>query len=145
MILTLLRECAILCCKFEDIGGSIVNKDNPTQREKTFFQRMWQESLFRLLVMAIPLVWLRRTFFPDTDSMLFAILFALLIVIVDRLCKQQQEGKTNNPDIEDCSVLQESDTPPCNLEQIAKLKSLLDDGAITQEEFDAKKQQLLEL
>ncbi|MCD7137248.1 SHOCT domain-containing protein [Limosilactobacillus balticus] len=32
-----------------------------------------------------------------------------------------------------------------SFEQIAKLKSLLDDGAITQEEYDAKKKQLLNL
>lgn len=32
-----------------------------------------------------------------------------------------------------------------NLDQIAKLKNLLDSGAITKEEFDAKKKQLLNL
>lgn len=34
---------------------------------------------------------------------------------------------------------------PDNLDQIAKLKKLLDDNAITQEEYDAKKKQLLDL
>ncbi|WP_225049143.1 SHOCT domain-containing protein [Lacticaseibacillus kribbianus] len=35
--------------------------------------------------------------------------------------------------------------PDSNLDQIAKLKALLDSGAITQEEFTAKKHQLLDL
>lgn len=39
------------------------------------------------------------------------------------------------------SIVQETD----NLDQIKKLKSLLDDGIITQDEFDTKKKQLLEL
>lgn len=34
---------------------------------------------------------------------------------------------------------------PDNLDQIAKLKDLLDSGAITKEEFNAKKKQLLDL
>ena len=34
---------------------------------------------------------------------------------------------------------------PCELDQIAKLKGLLDSGAITEEEFEAKKKQLLGL
>ena len=38
-----------------------------------------------------------------------------------------------------------STTDPCELDQIAKLKSLLDAGAITEEEFEAKKTQLLGL
>ena len=36
-------------------------------------------------------------------------------------------------------------TEPCALDQIAKLKSLLDANAITEEEFEAKKKQLLGL
>ena len=38
-----------------------------------------------------------------------------------------------------------SGAAPCELDQIAKLKDLLDAGAITEEEFEAKKKQLLGL
>jgi len=38
-----------------------------------------------------------------------------------------------------------STAEPCALDQIAKLKTLLDSGAITEEEFEAKKKQLLGL
>ena len=43
------------------------------------------------------------------------------------------------------SKLNKNNNPKSNLDEIKKLKELLDMGAINQEEFDKKKKELLEL
>ena len=57
---------------------------------------------------------------------------------------QKALNKSNNQlSNEPISATQSSPADP--LDEIKKLKGLLDIGAITQEEFDAKKKQLLDL
>lgn len=55
---------------------------------------------------------------------------------LDRIIRMNEERQTEQPQ-------QDSSSDP--LEEIAKLKQLLDMDAITQDEFDAKKKQLLDL
>lgn len=66
---------------------------------------------------------------------------------------QQIFGKSENEKIEDAkqpktpqkTAIQTEAQPLDNADKISKYKSLLDSGAITQEEFEAKKKQLLNL
>ena len=61
-----------------------------------------------------------------------------IYVVVNNLLLERQQGKHSNAT---ATIIQKSD----EADQIKKYKDLLDSGAISQEEFDAKKKQLLGL
>lgn len=69
------------------------------------------------------------------------------LAVVERLKKAVDELRYAQPEPEAVAPVQTN--PADNMDQITEaiknLKSLLDLGAITQEEFDAKKKQLLNL
>ena len=69
------------------------------------------------------------------------------LAVVERLKKAVDELRYAQPEQEATAPIQTN--PADNMDQITEaiknLKSLLDLGAITQEEFDAKKKQLLNL
>ena len=62
---------------------------------------------------------------------------AILICVVVRNTPQIKPIKTSQP-----TIAQKTDN---RIEELTKLKDLLDAGVITQEEFDAKKKQILEM
>lgn len=59
-------------------------------------------------------------------------------IVNSLLIKRQEERKQAS-----AVVVQKQETPLSNAEELKKFKDLLDSGVISQEEFDAKKQQLL--
>ena len=57
--------------------------------------------------------------------------------VLSKMINDRQDNTTNTEI--------KAETPNSDIDALIKLKSLLDQGIITQEEFDAKKKQLLDL
>lgn len=67
-------------------------------------------------------------------------------MIVEKLALlQHQEQVTTQPTIEAPSVAKQAEAPFSAADEILKYKSLMDQGIITEEEFERKKQQLLNM
>ena len=75
--------------------------------------------------------------FTDTDTTVLDLVRPLLVCLVLQNTPQAEAAKISKP----------ATAPKASnrIEELTKLKDLLDAGAITQEEFDAKKKQLLNL
>jgi hypothetical protein len=63
-----------------------------------------------------------------------------------RISQFQRRGRSaarRRPRPQDASMEQEAGSPDDSVAQLTQLKSLLDSGALTQEEFDAEKQEVI--
>jgi Short C-terminal domain len=58
--------------------------------------------------------------------------------------EQQADGyETEQPQAQEAATEQEAGAPDDSVAQLTELKSLLDSGALTQQEFDAEKQKII--
>lgn len=90
----------------------------------------------RVICLITTIVWQGRI---TVSNIVPAILFAVGVILIglSRNAKELRDATKN--------IAPEKTKATNNIEKITKLKGLLDSGAITQEEYDAKKKQLLGL
>ena len=135
---------ALVLCLFLQIKQYLGNNEKQNSKYANY------SSIFPLILFIIISI-LAGLVFPDMGesgvsyekSVLFfvelALLIALVVVSLLSYRKYRKEG------IIEYVTVKVSDNKPVGLDELEKLKSLYDGGVITQEEFNAKKKQILGL
>lgn len=96
-------------------------------------------SLISIILLISSVKKIVDVFLPSMDEIMFGTYLAIVLALAVAVIAFIDAGSNKAPVIEKNTVKNDYE----NIDKIASLKELLDSGAITQEEFEEKKKQLL--
>ena len=141
--------CALIILLF--VVNIILCIKSLAKKEQEKKDSLWHVTLpiFNLVALFVSMAFLDNgsssymfTDVPVWSTFGYLLLFVLIVIIFVSFMKRSGSGTSKEEPINVINNIQQTAT---NADELKKYKDLLDSGAITQEEFDAKKKELLGL